>query len=124
MQRNKIMRRTLFIIITLTIFGTLFISGCSKTSSDNESEGDVIVKTQAEYEAEAKEQITEDNMEEEFQEEMNKVKDAYSPEDLDLEEIVIRPRKSDIFVTPLSLVWSPWRVGMDGIAEPHFHIEA
>ncbi|MGD9344840.1 MAG: DUF87 domain-containing protein [Candidatus Aminicenantes bacterium] len=63
-------------------------------------------------------------MEEEFQEEMDKVKDAYSPEDLDLEEIVIRPRKSDIFVTPLSLVWSPWRVGMDGIAEPHFRIEA
>jgi hypothetical protein len=63
-------------------------------------------------------------MEEEFQEEMDKIKDVYSPEDLDLEEIVIRPRKSDIFVTPLSLVWSPWRVGMDGIAEPHFRIEA
>ncbi|HUU51475.1 MAG TPA: DUF87 domain-containing protein [Candidatus Heimdallarchaeota archaeon] len=62
-------------------------------------------------------------MEEEFQEEMDKIKDAYSPEDLDLEEIVIRPRKSDIFVTPLSLVWSPWRVGMDGIAEPHYRIE-
>jgi len=63
-------------------------------------------------------------MEEEFQEEMDKIKDAYSPEDLELEEFVIRPRKSDIFVTPLSLVWSPWRVGMDGIAEPHFRIEA
>ncbi len=63
-------------------------------------------------------------MEEEFQEEMDKIKDAYSPEDLELEEIIIRPRKSDIFVTPLSLVWSPWRVGMDGIAEPHFRIEA
>ncbi len=63
-------------------------------------------------------------LEEEFQEEMGKIKDAYSPEDLELEEIVIRPRKSDIFVTPLSLVWSPWRVGMDGIAEPHFRIES
>ncbi len=63
-------------------------------------------------------------MEEEFQEEMDKIKDAYSPEDLELEEIAIRPRKSDIFVSPLSLVWSPWRVGMEGIAEPHFRIEA
>jgi hypothetical protein len=63
-------------------------------------------------------------MEDEFQDEMDKIKDAYSSEDLELEEIVIRPRKSDIFVTPLSLVWSPWRVGMDGIAEPHFRIEA
>jgi hypothetical protein len=63
-------------------------------------------------------------MEEEFQEEMNKITDAFSPEDLELEEIVIRPRKSDVFVTPLSLVWSPWRMGMDGIAEPHYRIEA
>jgi hypothetical protein len=62
-------------------------------------------------------------MEEEFQEEMDKTKDAYSPEDLELEEIVVRPRKSDIFVSPISLVWSPWLVGMDGIAEPHFRIE-
>jgi len=60
------MRRTLYIIITLAILGSLFIGGCGKTSSDNESEEDVIVKTQAEYEAEAKEQITEDNMEEEL----------------------------------------------------------
>lgn len=60
------MRRTLVVIITLAILGSLFICGCGKTSSDNESEEDVIVKTQAEYEAEAKEQITEDNMEEEL----------------------------------------------------------
>ena len=60
------MRRKLFIIMTLAILGSLFISGCGKTSSDTESEEDVIVKTQAEYEAEAKEQITEDNMEEEL----------------------------------------------------------
>jgi hypothetical protein len=63
-------------------------------------------------------------LEDEFQDEMDKIKETYSSEDLELEEVIIRPRKSDIFVTPLSLVWSPWRVGMDGIAEPHFRIEA
>ena len=60
------MHRKLFIIIALTILCSFYISGCDKTSSDNESDGDVVVKTQAEYEAEAEEQITEENMEEEL----------------------------------------------------------
>lgn len=60
------MHRKLFIIITLAILCSFNISGCDKTSSDNESNGDVVVKTQAEYEAEAGEQITEENMEEEL----------------------------------------------------------
>jgi len=60
------MSRILSIIITLAILGSFFISGCGKTSSDNETGGDVEVKTQAEYDAEAKEQITEDNMEQEL----------------------------------------------------------
>ena len=60
------MHRKLFIIIALAILGFFYIGGCDKTSSDTESEGDVVVKTQAEYEAEAKEQITEENMEEEL----------------------------------------------------------
>ena len=60
------MHRKLFIIIALAILCSFYISGCDKTSSDNESNGDVVVKTQAEYEAEAGEQITEENMEEEL----------------------------------------------------------
>ena len=60
------MLRTLFIIITLAILASCFISGCGETSSDSKSEEAAIVKTEAEYEAEAKEQITEDNMEKEL----------------------------------------------------------
>lgn len=60
------MQRKLLIIIALVILGSFYLSGCDKTSSDNESEGDVVVKTQAEYEAEAKEEITEENMEKEL----------------------------------------------------------
>ena len=60
------MHRKLFIIIALAILCSIYINGCDKTSSDNESNGDVVVKTQAEYEAEAGEQITEENMEEEL----------------------------------------------------------
>lgn len=60
------MHRKLFIIITLAIIGSFYLIGCDKTSSDNESDEDVVVKTQAEYEVEAEEQITEENMEEEL----------------------------------------------------------
>jgi outer membrane protein assembly factor BamE (lipoprotein component of BamABCDE complex) len=60
------MLRKVFIIILLAILGSFNLSGCDKTSSDSESEGDVVVKTQAEYDAEAEAQITEENMEEEL----------------------------------------------------------
>ena len=54
------MHRKLFIIIALAILCSFYISGCDKTSSDNESDGDVVVKTQAEYEAEAEELTSDD----------------------------------------------------------------
>ena len=60
------MRRTLSIIITMAILASCFIIGCGKTSSDSESEEETIVKTEAEYDAQAQEQITEDNMEQEL----------------------------------------------------------
>jgi hypothetical protein len=60
------MLRKVFIIILLVILGSFYFSGCDKTSSDSESEEDVVVKTQAEYDAEAKKQITEENMAEEL----------------------------------------------------------
>jgi hypothetical protein len=65
-----------------------------------------------------------DHLEMEFEEEMAKLTETYNPEDLELTEALIRPRKSDIFISPLSLVWSPWKVGADGIAEPFFYAES
>jgi hypothetical protein len=35
-----------------------------------------------------------------------------------LEELRVAPRKGDLEVEPLVLVWTPWRVGAGGIAEP------
>ncbi|MDH4240288.1 MAG: hypothetical protein OEW48_12065 [Phycisphaerae bacterium] len=60
------MLRKVFIIILLAILSSFYLGGCDKTSSDSESEGDVVVKTQAEYDAEAEKQITEENMDEEL----------------------------------------------------------
>jgi hypothetical protein len=68
------MLRKLFIIIALTILSSFYLSGCDDSSSDADSE--VVVKTTAEYEAEAEAQITEENMDEE----LKKLEDAVDKE--------------------------------------------
>ena len=70
------MLRKIFIIIILATLSLFYVGGCDKTSSDSESEGDVVVKTQAEYEAEAEKQITEENM----YEELKKLEEAVDKE--------------------------------------------
>jgi hypothetical protein len=39
---------------------------------------------------------------------------------LELEELAIRPKKADISIERVTLVWTPWRVSQDGVAEPDF----
>lgn len=74
---------------------------------------------QAEAELEAQRQKLED-LEAEFQEAVTGLEAAFDPETLELGEVAIRPRKSDIMVEETLLVWTPWRVGPEGIAEPLF----
>jgi hypothetical protein len=60
------MLKKMFLIITIALSGILCLTACEKRSEQNQSE-QVIVKTEAEYEQEAKEQITEENMQEELE---------------------------------------------------------
>ena len=57
-------------------------------------------------------------LEQEFEEEIATVQDSADPSLLTLDKIAIRPRKSDISLERIALVWTPWRVGPEGIAEP------
>ncbi len=61
-------------------------------------------------------------MEEEFQEEIARQRMDLLPEDLNLSEIQIRPRKSDMIVERIVLIWLPWKVDQDGLAEPAFRL--
>jgi hypothetical protein len=61
-------------------------------------------------------------MEEEFKAEVAEVREEFRPEDLDLTEIHIRPRKGDIMVGNFAVLWMPWKVGQEGLAEPAFRI--
>ncbi len=59
-------------------------------------------------------------LEQQFKAETAKVRSDLNPEDIMIREIKIRPRKTDISVDEPVLVWTPWRVTRDGIAEPLF----
>jgi hypothetical protein len=61
-------------------------------------------------------------LEEEFQTEIAELKMDFQPEDLELIEILVRPRKTDIMIDRFALVWAPWKVSQAGIAEPAFKL--
>jgi len=59
-------------------------------------------------------------LEAEFETRLETVREKTDDSKLVCEELPIRPRKSDLTVERVVLVWTPWRVGEDGIAEPDF----
>ncbi|MCJ7680346.1 MAG: ATP-binding protein, partial [Candidatus Aminicenantes bacterium] len=62
-------------------------------------------------------------MEAEFQGELKELQDRFQPEALTIEETPLKSRKSDISVSDVLLVWSPWLIGPMGMAEPAFDME-
>ena len=61
-------------------------------------------------------------LEEEFEQALLKVEGKMDPTNIDLDILSIAPRKSDIAIQKFGLVWTPWKVLSDGIAEPIFHM--
>ena len=53
-------------------------------------------------------------------EKITEVQEKYNGEDVVVDEIIVRPRKSDLAVSEPVLVWTPWRVGARGVAQPAF----
>ena len=43
---------------------------------------------------------------------------SLDPTALELERIELAPRKTDVEVASLVLLWTPWRVGVAGVTEP------
>lgn len=59
-------------------------------------------------------------LEEEFARDVDQLEEELSVENIDLEPLEVRPRKSDIEVEEFAVVWTPWRVDQAGIAERLF----
>jgi hypothetical protein len=57
-------------------------------------------------------------IEEEYQEKLKPLGATYSPANVQLEQIELKPQKSDIEVDGVSLVWLPWRIDATGAAQP------
>lgn len=62
-------------------------------------------------------------LEEDFQAEIAQLGKEFLPEDLNLSDILIRPRKSDMFMKGMALIWTPWKVSQDGLVEPAFNLK-
>ena len=55
-----------------------------------------------------------------FQEDLKQLEQSLAADALELEELEVAPRKSDLDVQSVALVWTPWSVDSAGIAEPLF----
>ena len=62
-----------------------------------------------------KEKLT--DLEAKFASDVDQLEDAYRPDSLELDELSVSPRKSDIQVENVALVWLPWRIDAAGVAE-------
>jgi hypothetical protein len=60
------------------------------------------------------------DLEREFEQEAARVREAFALENLELETLEVKPRKSDVEVGEVRLLWTPWRVDATGIASPAF----
>ena len=58
-----------------------------------------------------------------FEMETDKLRNAVDPDAIELTEKIIRPRKSDIGVQPVRLVWAPYRRDESGFATPAYDLE-
>ena len=126
-DQYKRSRNDSWISIGSTVIGAIF--GRKKVSSTNvrragsaaksvgraSQQKSDIARAEADLEA-AREALLE--MEEEFQEELDELREPVHAPDLELDELLIRPRKTDIILAPLRIIWTPWSVDTTGIAEP------
>lgn len=63
------------------------------------------------------------DLEEQFEKELETLEQNVSPEQLTVEEYSVRPRKSDITVAEVSLVWLPFSLGKKGDLTPLYDLE-
>ena len=117
------------ISIGSSILGALFgrklasRTNISKASTSMKSAGRAVQQRGDVSRAEDKLKSLHEDLQEletKFESEVEDLEDAYQVDSLDLEELSVRPRKSDIQVEPIAMVWTPWLVDAAGIADPAY----
>ncbi len=80
----------------------------------SKEKGDV---ERAKAELEAKQQDLRE-LELELEQAVDELEDRWHPSQLEIEDKELRPRKSDIDVPLPTLLWTPWKIDSNGVAEP------
>jgi len=90
---------------------TTTMRGAGRTMREKED----IARAEEDLEAQ---QLRLRELEDEFKGAIESMEAKFDISTLDLEEIVVPPRKTDIAIQPIGLCWTPWRITPAGIAEP------
>ncbi|MEM7413177.1 MAG: ATP-binding protein [Myxococcota bacterium] len=61
-------------------------------------------------------------LEAEFEDEITELEATPDATSFDVDARPLRPRKGDLAVEPIRLVWTPWALGSDGVAQPLFEL--
>ncbi len=59
----------------------------------------------------------------EFEAEVLKLQESSTAEAIEVQEVSITPKKTDITITRVALLWTPWSSGTDGSSEPLYECE-
>ena len=62
-------------------------------------------------------------LEEKLSDEIEAIKTEYPVDSIELESIPLRPKKADLSIAKIVLVWTPWHLDVAGTAEPLFTFE-
>lgn len=59
-------------------------------------------------------------MEVQFKADLANFQQDFRPQELDIQKIFIKPRKSDISISRIALVWTPWELDSMGLGTPAY----
>jgi len=121
-QRSQYKQKRLDSVLSIggSIMGALL--GRKRRSSSSSMKSFGRAASEKQDVARAREDLNElhlkfQNMEESFNADVIEIEDKLDIENVDIEELAVRPRKSDISVEEFAVAWLPWRVDSAGIAE-------
>jgi len=118
-----------FLSIGSTILGAIMgrkiasRTNISKAATAMKSAGKISKEKQDVVKAEERLELEQErllDLETKFEEEVATLENTAAPELLDVVEYAVRPRKSDITISEVALVWMPYAVNQNGRAEPLF----
>lgn len=86
------------------------VGRAAKQRSDIDRAKETVATLQQDYE----------DLEKAFEEEANELREQYSVDALEFDELTLAPKKTDISIREFGVAWLPWKIDTSGIAEPLF----